>query len=110
MVERSAKKDGARIAAYLAYVGFKTPQPWCAAFVSYCFGQAGYSQPRTAWSPSLFPKERLVKDLSILRDDEKMPEMVYGMYFSKLGLIGHCGLVESVRNFCHNFIDTLLHF
>ena len=89
VVERSGKNDGARIAAYLAYVGFKTPQPWCAAFVSYCFGQAGYPQPRTAWSPSLFPSSRLIK--------EPKPGCVFGLFYPSLKRIGHCGIITRLQ-------------
>ena len=62
---------------------------WCASFVSWVFGQAGYPQPRTAWSPSLFPAERLTQD--------PMPGTVMGIYFSQLKRIGHCGIVVAVK-------------
>ncbi|TKC08996.1 CHAP domain-containing protein [Pedobacter frigoris] len=90
VVERTGKNDGARIAEYLNYCNIKSPAPYCAAWVSWCFGQAGYSQPKTAWSPSLFPTSRLVK--------EPKPGVVFGIYYSGLGRIGHCGIIESVRN------------
>ncbi|TKC07700.1 peptidoglycan-binding protein [Pedobacter frigoris] len=88
--EATNRNDGQRVEGYLGYVGFKKGAPYCAAFLSWCFGQAGYSQPRTAWSPALFPASRLVK--------EPLPGIVYGLYYAGLGRIGHCGLVENVRN------------
>ncbi|WP_316813235.1 peptidoglycan-binding protein [Pedobacter heparinus] len=96
--ETGCENCGVAIARYLAYVGFKTPQPWCAAFVSWCHAKAGYPQPRTAWSPHLFPKERLVAAPAIHWDDKKMRGLVYGLYYPSLKRIGHCGLVESIRN------------
>jgi hypothetical protein len=100
--EEAAENSGTRIRNYLEYVGIQSPAPWCAAFVSWCFGQAGYQQPRTAWSPALFPQSRTVKhssrDLSVLRDDEIGLGLVYGIYYTNLCRIGHCGLTESVRN------------
>ncbi|MDR6785239.1 hypothetical protein J2X78_003813 [Pedobacter africanus] len=89
-MERTNKNDGERIAEYLRYCNIGTPAPYCAAFLSFVFGQAGLKQPRTAWSPALFPVSRLVK--------EPKPGIVYGIYFAKLGRIGHCGITESLRH------------
>jgi hypothetical protein len=88
-VRESAENAGPRVDQYNAYVGLKKA-PWCASFVSWCFGQAGYSQPRTAWSPSLFPTDRLAKN--------PVAGMVLGIYFEHLKRIGHCGVVEEVKN------------
>lgn len=88
-VQEISENSGLRVDQYNAYVGLKKV-PWCASFVSWCFGQVGYAQPRTAWSPSLFPTNRLVK--------EPLPGMVLGIYFPKLKRIAHCGLVEQVKN------------
>jgi hypothetical protein len=60
VVERTGKNDGARIAAYLSYCGIGAPAPYCAAYLSWCFGQADYKEPKTAWSPALFPISRLI--------------------------------------------------
>ncbi|WP_285059747.1 hypothetical protein [Pedobacter ginsengisoli] len=62
---------------------------WCAAFVSWCFGQAGYTQPKTAWSPALFPKGRFRK--------EPLPGMIMGIYFPSMRRIAHRGIVESLH-------------
>lgn len=105
--ETGCENCGIAVAGYLAVVGFKTPQPYCAAFVSWCHVKAGYLQPKTAWSPALFPKERLVKIVTSgkaphndgsWRDEGKMQGIVYGIYFTSLGRIGHCGLIEILKN------------
>ncbi|SDJ97677.1 CHAP domain-containing protein [Pedobacter sp. ok626] len=88
-VREDQENAGARVDQYNTYVGLKKV-PWCASFVSWCFGQAGYSQPRTAWSPSLFPPDRIAKD--------PVAGMVLGIYFEHLKRIGHCGIVTEVRN------------
>lgn len=80
---------GPRVHQYLAYVGFTTAAPWCAAFVSYIFWQAGYNQPKIAWSPSLFPAARLARDA--------LPGMVMGIYFDNLKRIAHVGIVEKIQ-------------
>ncbi|MDR6782660.1 hypothetical protein J2X78_001212 [Pedobacter africanus] len=87
--ELTGKNDGKRIAEYLAYTGIKVPAPYCAAYVSFVFGKAGYSQPRTPWSPAMFPASRIVK--------EPKPGNLFGIYFSELNRIAHVGLVAEVR-------------
>ncbi len=84
--EETGNNDGSRVEEYLRYVGLKKGQPWCAAFISFIFKQAGCSAPRTGWSPSLFPIMRLVKAAA--------PGNVFGIYFPALKRVAHCGLVE----------------
>ncbi|WP_285055519.1 peptidoglycan-binding protein [Pedobacter ginsengisoli] len=87
--EEGAENCGRAVKGYLDDVGVRSPAPWCAAFVSHCFKVAGFPLPRTAWSPALFPKGRVVKDVK--------PGYVYGIHFPSLGRIAHCGIVERVQ-------------
>ncbi|RYD95992.1 MAG: CHAP domain-containing protein [Sphingobacteriales bacterium] len=84
--EATGNNDGRQVEAYLAYTGNKKGEPWCASFVSWVFGQAGFNQPRSAWSPALFPQLRQVKTAK--------PALVFGIYFPTKGRIAHVGLVE----------------
>lgn len=88
--ERANRNDGERVEEYLAAVKLERGNPWCAAFVSWVFKKGGYLQPRTGWSPALFPAQRLVKNAE--------PGHVFGIYFSALKRIAHCGIVCQVRN------------
>lgn len=83
--EESGKNDGKRVEEYLSTVGLKKGDPYCAAFVSWVFKEAGYALPRTGWSPALFPTSRLVK--------AAQPGNVFGIYFPAMKRIAHCGLV-----------------
>ncbi|MBB5441289.1 hypothetical protein HDC92_004996 [Pedobacter sp. AK017] len=87
--ELRGNNDGKRVAEYLAYTGIKVPAPWCASYVSFVFGKAGYAQPRTAWSPAMFPHSRIVK--------EPKPADVFGIWFPELKRVAHVGLVEQVK-------------
>ncbi|WP_036675170.1 peptidoglycan-binding protein [Pedobacter heparinus] len=87
--ETNCENCGVAVKGYLSYVGIKSPAPWCAAFVSWCFGQAGYARPRTAWSPALFPRSRLVTAAK--------PGIVYGIFFASMKRIGHCGITERLQ-------------
>ena len=88
-VQELMENSSPRIDEYNAYVGFKKVA-WCASFVSWCHGQAGYPQPRTAWSPALFPAHRIAKD--------PVAGLVMGIYFPELKRIAHCGIVYQVKN------------
>lgn len=96
--EKTGNNDGTRVEEYLAAVGLKKSQPYCAAFVSWVFKQAGYDKPRTGWSPALFPTDKLVKAAA--------PGNVFGIYFPALKRIGHCGLVERVDGDWINSIEA----
>ncbi|WP_316735753.1 peptidoglycan-binding protein [Pedobacter aquatilis] len=84
--ELTGKNDGLRVEQYLAYTGLGKGNPWCAAFVSWVYNKSGYSKPRTAWSPALFPAQRITA--------KPQPADVLGIYFPTLKRIAHCGIVE----------------
>ncbi|MBB5437713.1 hypothetical protein HDC92_001387 [Pedobacter sp. AK017] len=88
-VQETMENSGVRVDQYNVYAGLKKV-PWCASFISWVFGQAGYPQPRTAWSPALFPKNRLA--------GKPVPGLVLGIYFNDLKRIAHCGIVEWTKN------------
>lgn len=81
-----------RVAEYLAYTHLGPGYEWCAAFVSWCFGQAGLEQPRTPWSPALFPRARQLPRLGDAR-----PGDVFGLWIREKGRIGHAGFIESIE-------------
>jgi len=88
--EETGKNDGKRVEEYLAAVNLKKGDPYCAAFVSWVFKQAGYGLPRTGWAPFLFPTSRLAK--------AAVPGNVFGIYFPTMKRIAHCGLVVGSRS------------
>lgn len=83
--ERTGNNDGPRVEDYLRSVGLKKGQPWCAAFVSWVYAKAGYSKPRSGWSPDLFPSARLARSA--------LPGNILGVYFKNLKRIAHVGLI-----------------
>ena len=87
--EATGNNDGPRVEQYLAAVALKKGQPWCAAFVCWLYGKAGYSKPLTGWSPALFPSPRLTKSV--------LPGNVLGIYISKAKRIAHVGLIEKLQ-------------
>ena len=95
--EATGNNDGPQVEKYLAYTGNKKGEPWCASFVSWVFGQAGLAQPRTGWSPALFPKERVLK--------KAKTAAVFGVYFPDKQRIAHVGLIERQRGNWHYTIE-----
>ena len=95
-LEATGNNDGKRVEEYLAAVGLPKGHPYCAAFISWVFKEAGYNQPRTGWSPALFPVSRSVKT--------PVPGNVFGIYFPAFKRIAHCGFVSSVKD---NWIGTI---
>ncbi|RYD96426.1 MAG: peptidoglycan-binding protein [Sphingobacteriales bacterium] len=94
--EATGKNDGKEVETYLSYTGNKKGEPWCASFVSWVYGKAGFVQPRTAWSPSLFPLSR--HTLNPKSAD------IFGIYFANLNRIAHCGLIANING---NWINTI---
>jgi len=70
---------------------------WCASFVSFCYKEAGYHAPYSAYSPDFF-KRNLVPFSDIKRND------AVGFYFSSKGRIAHIGLIEGSKG---NYIVTV---
>ena len=86
--EATGNNDGPRIEEYLRYTSLGKGYDWCAAFVSWVYGQAGFSVPRNPWSPALFPKARRVSK------DQCRSADVFGIYGSAVKRINHVGLVK----------------
>jgi hypothetical protein len=83
--ELTGNNDGPRVEEYLSCVRLKKGQPWCAAYVSYIFANAGFARPRSGWSPDLVPKSRL--------SATALPGNLLGIYFKKEGRIAHVGII-----------------
>lgn len=99
--EATGNNDGKRVEEYLRYTDLGKGHQWCAAFASWCYGQAGLSQPRNPWSPALFPNTRLyckgsacyeVGTTKMIRSAD-----LFGIYGVSAKRINHVGLVKEVQ-------------
>jgi len=86
--EKTGKNDGERVEEYLAVAGLEKGAPYCSAFISWLFKKEGFSQPRTGWSPALFPVSRLARSA--------LPGNIFGVYFPELKRIAHVGIIERI--------------
>lgn len=89
--EATGRNDGTRVEEYLAYTGLGKGHAWCAAFVSWCYSQAGHLVPRNAWSPALFPVARRYSSQQI------RPADLFGIYNQRLGRINHVGIIRKIE-------------
>ena len=91
--EVTGNNDGWRVEEYLAYTGFGKGHAWCAAFVSWCYGQAGLAAPRNAWSPALFPSARRYRAQQIRQGTVRQADL-FAIYSTSIQRINHVGIVR----------------
>lgn len=102
--EATGRNDGKEVAQYLHYVGLGKGYAWCAAFVCWVLGQAEVDNPKTAWTASLFPHDKLVwprgrvPTTGSRTTNNGQPitktACVFGLYFPSLKRIAHCGFID----------------
>lgn|SRR5690606_7868601 len=106
--EVTGENDGERVETYLRYTGLGKGHAWCAAFVSFCYGQAGLSEPRNPWSPALFPNAKTYCRGSACQLPEVVkairPADVFGLYGQREKRINHVGLVRNIQG---NYVLTI---
>lgn len=96
--EEGGNNRGPRIAQYLATTGLGEGHPWCAAFTKFLFDQNEIPTPgATAWSPSWFPSSRTYWNRGMETSEIRKAD-TFGLYYQKLGRIGHVGLIEKIEN------------
>jgi len=89
--EKTGNNDGYEVELFLASTNLNAGYPWCAAFITYIHKQCNLDIPESpAWSPSWFPKNKLVNKY------EANPGDVFGIYFSDKKRIAHVGLCEKI--------------
>jgi hypothetical protein len=92
--ELTGENDGPDVARYLKVTGLAEGYPWCAAFVSWVFAEAGGTAPRSARVVDWF------KANIVFKREWKRPTihpergMVVGLYYPHLGRYGHIGIVS----------------
>lgn len=109
-IREQGHNSGKEIEKYLSYVKLRKGDPWCAAFVCWVLGEAGLENPRSGWSPDLFPAGRIIwrRQQTTAADlkagalsygngpGNRKPESgdVFGLFFPEKGRIAHAGFVD----------------
>ena len=92
--ELTGKNDGKSVESYLSYVKLGKGYAWCAAFVCWTYGQANIANPRSAWSPDIFPAKAVIYDRN--KKENQIPEQgdAFGIYFPDKKRIAHVGFID----------------
>jgi hypothetical protein len=89
--ENLGANDSKEIREYLLIgANLKQPAYYCAAFVCWGFTVNGIDNPRTAWSPSLFPKDHLINTKTTAPE----PCDVVGIFHNDVGRIAHALVIK----------------
>ncbi|MBT1702954.1 CHAP domain-containing protein [Chryseosolibacter indicus] len=88
--ENLGANDSKEIRVILKSVGINSPAYYCAAYVSWGLTENGICNPRTAWSPALFPASHCIN----LKQKIPEPADVFGVYYNNLNRIAHAGVVK----------------
>ena len=92
--ELTGNNDGEMVEMYLHSVNLKKGDPWCAAFLGWLFSGLGIDNPKSGWSPSWFPPDKVVYKNDWRKDFVALPGQVGGLYFKQKNRIAHVFLVE----------------
>lgn len=91
--ELTGKNDGKEVEAYLAVTGQKKGAAWCAAFVCWTYQSNGVPHSKSAWSPSLFPTQRVVWKKGENNTYTPQKGDAFGIYFPDKKRVAHVGLI-----------------
>lgn len=92
--ELSGRNDGKQVEMYLKSANLSKGQPWCAAFITWTFKEAGVKAVVSGYSPSWFPNKNVVYIKG--GDNNKSPQQsdVFGIYFPSKKRIAHVGFID----------------
>lgn len=92
--ELTGNNDGVEVQKYLAYVWLKKGNPWCAAFVSWTFGQNGITKARSGGCVDLMDHGRTIYIKNkVIQAPQKGD--VFFIYFPAKGRVAHTGFIDS---------------
>lgn len=92
--ELTGKNDGVRVGVYQKAAKLKQGDEWCAAFVCWVYTTNGVKVPISGWSPSWFPKDKVIWSIGGVRKEIPLPGDVGGIYIQSKGRIGHTVTIE----------------
>lgn len=101
--ELTGRNDGVEVERYLSYVWLSKGQPWCAAFVSWVYGQNGFKKPRSGGCVQLMEQGRTI----FIKDKySQVPQYgdVFFIYFQDKKRVAHTGIVDK---WSEDFVTTI---
>lgn len=95
--ELTGNNDGSRVEEYQKNAGISKGQPWCAAFVKWCFDQAGIPTTINGWAASAHNKSNLVWFKQKLIKEPRAGD-TFTLYSATLKRISHTGFFHQRIN------------
>ena len=95
--EATGHNDGKVVEMYLHNAGVSKGNPWCAAFVKWCYDKGRVGNYMTAAAASAHNVKNLCYNKNKLIKEPK-PGDAFTLYFLKLGRIGHTGFYNKRLN------------
>ncbi len=105
--EKGGNNKGQRITEYLAVTNLDNEAqikrtgsgyPWCAAFVASMLENSHMGGPRSAWSPTMATYNVIYSSKNPFHTFPVKPNnLVFGLYYKKLGRIGHTGFIDEIH-------------
>lgn len=93
-VREQGANDGREVRKYLRSTGLGKGYPWCAAFVTWCHDQHNIPNPGSARVVDWFQANVIWQDRGLQDRPPVKPGYVMGLYYSRLGRLGHIGIIE----------------
>jgi hypothetical protein len=90
--EATGHNDGQQVEIYLASVKTAKGAPWCAAYVNWSLQQCKHNRANSAWSPSWFPKSKIIYDQGAEKQ-RPIAGDVFGLYYPTKKRIAHVGFI-----------------
>ena len=103
MRELTGSNDGPRVEEYLASCRLGKGHAWCAAFVTWCYQQAGIAAVKSAWSPDWFPKNNTIYTRGEKNNVTPSKCDVFDIYFVEKKRVAHVGFIDEWNegsNYC----------
>jgi hypothetical protein len=94
-LEKGCGNCGPEVERYLASSGNRKGEPWCAAFVNWCFRQVGLKGPAGPGAArNWFPPARVIYRRGAPQLRTPQQGDCAGYYYANLGRIGHIGFID----------------
>lgn len=91
--ELTGRNDGKEVEMYLAYVWLKKGQPWCAAGVSWCFGQNGIKKARSGGCVQLMEQGTTIYINGKVKAVPQKADVLF-IWFAEKGRVAHTGFID----------------
>lgn len=91
--ELTGHNDGIQVVNYLHNAGASQGDPWCAAFVRWCFDQVGVKTTINAYSPTAYNISNPVLKQNRFIIEPRAGD-VFCLYFPKMKRIAHTGFFD----------------